>query len=107
MAGAQPFADHKAKIEPHRRIALFDRLFDPIGSLVDFAADEMEKRMGAGVAARFTVTHLLCDGSWPLFFSVAPQECGEQADSIGEPAADRIGLPRDLQSLCKITLVGM
>lgn len=34
VAGSQPFTDHKAEIEHHGRVTLFDRLLDPIGPLV-------------------------------------------------------------------------
>jgi hypothetical protein len=59
VAGAQAFADHKAEIENHRGVTLFDRFFCPIGSFVDLAADQVEERMGAGLAERLALTKFL------------------------------------------------
>ena len=50
VADSQPFADHKAEIDHHRRVTLFDRLFNPIGSLVQFAAEQVKEGMGTGIS---------------------------------------------------------
>src|ERR1700741_3165545 len=99
MAGAQSPADHETEIKPHRGIALFNSLLYPIGCLFDFATDQMKKRVGARMANHLSGTKLLCDGCRFLFFSVALQECGEQANSIGEPPPYRVRPASDIQSL--------
>ena len=44
---SQFFADCKAQIHHHRQIMLFDRFFCPIRALVEFAAEQVKKRMVA------------------------------------------------------------
>src|ERR1022692_2779279 len=53
IARSQLLAGHEADINrPHGEVALIDRPLDPVGSFIDFTAQQVKERQGARITGR-------------------------------------------------------